>query len=450
MLTRYDYFCDHQIRRFLLQVVRAFSGFQYMTGRRGDIAPQLKLVPCQMAKRNRQVAAIQKNLSENTLNTVPMITIDMTNIQYDAERTQNPNHISTLQVRERKVDPITGQYTDEQGNSVTVERLMPRAFTMSLQVDIWTSNMEQKHQLMEQILTVIFPTFDIQNSDNALDWTALTVVHPKDITWSSVTVPVGTEDAIDIATIQLEIPFWISPPAKVKRQKIIEQIITNINEAYYDEDGDIQSGERMAQEITTPDDHWIRISNGEVKLLGGKANTVDAEGEAFDWEDLFIKYGRRLSPAETQLRLRYDIDNEYEIVGTLQQGSDQSLLDWQIDVDTLPANTLAAIDAVIDPQTSVPSAALPAPQIGQRYLLANDLPSETYGWMGAGARVGGIIEYKLNDEGQPEWIAVFSGMPDEERQFVLNSTTGRQLRWTGTEWVMAIDGDYGPGHWRII
>lgn len=445
MLTRYDYFCDHQIRRFLLQVVRAFSGFQYQTGRRGDIAPQLKIVPCTMAKRNRQVAAIQKNLSENTVNTVPMITVDMTGIKFDADRNQNPGHIGTVQVRERKLDPLTGQYTGEQGNSVTVERLMPRPFTLSLQIDLWTSNMEQKHQLMEQILMVVFPTFDIQNSDNPIDWSALTVAHPQDVTWSSVTIPVGTDDAIDIATITLDIPMWLSPPAKVKRQKIIEQIVTNINEGDYGPEGLLESGERMAQEITTPSDHWIRISNGTIKLLGGKASTVDPDGELYDWSKLFIKYGRVLSPAETTLRLRYDIDEPYEIIGTLQEGDDISLLDWQIDIDTLPSNTLANVDAVIDPQTTVPGTQLPAAATGQRYLLANDLPTNTYGWMGTGARAGGIIEYIDN-----EWTAVFTGMPLQERHFVLNETSGRQLRWTGSEWVMSIDGDYGPGHWKLI
>src|SRR5690348_16221283 len=123
MLTRYDYFYDGQIKRYLLQVVRAFSGFQYMTGRRGNVEPELKLVPCTMAKRNRQVAAIQKNLSENVVNAVPMITIDQTAFRFDPERLQNPNHVGTVQVFERKIDPLTGQLTNERGRSITVQRL---------------------------------------------------------------------------------------------------------------------------------------------------------------------------------------------------------------------------------------------------------------------------------------------------------------------------------------
>jgi hypothetical protein len=445
MLTRYDYFYDGQIRRFLLQVVRAFSGFQYMTGQRGDIPPQLKVVPCTMAKRNRQVAAIQKNLSENVVNTVPMITVDMLNLQFDADRLQNPGHISRLQVYERKRDQVTGEYTSEHGNSITIERLMPRPFTMTLQIDIWTSNMHQKHQLMEQILEVIYPTFDIQNSDNPLDWSALTVAHPKDTQWSSVTVPVGNDEAIDIATITLEIPFWISPPAKVKRQRVIEQIITNINEA--DEyEGELLMGQRLAQEVTTPGNHYIRIDGSLIHLLGSKANSTNPEGEQYRWQDLFYEYDKVISPAQSQLRLRFEIeDGAPEIIGTLQATSNGSVLDWQIDVDTLPVNTMPAINAVIDPIRTVPGDHLPSASQGQRYLLANDLPASSQAWGTHGARIGAIIEYK-----DGEWVDVFSGLPNPQKQFVLNSASGRQLRWTGTEWRMAIDGLYAPGYWRII
>lgn len=445
-LTRYDYFYDGQIRRFLLQVVRAFSGFQYQTGRRGTIEPQLKIVPCTMAKRNRQVAAIQRNLSENVVNTVPMITVDITGLAFDADRLQNPNHVGRVQVYERKIDPVTGKYTNEQGNSITVERLMPRPFTLSVQVDMWTSNMDQKCQLVEQIVQIIYPTFDIQSSDNALDWSSLTVAHPKEMTWSSVTVPVGNEDQIDITTVQLEIPIWITPPAKIKRQKVIEQIVTNINEGYYDDKDALQQGALIAREYTTPGNNGIRVSGGEIKLLGPNMNDLDPEGASYKWVDFFHQYSKALAPAQSQLRLRFSTaDDAPEIIGTLQAGSDGSLLDWQIDVDTLPANTLAAIHGVIDPTMTVPGEELPSPVSGRRYLLANDLPANSAAWGGVGARVGAIIEYRSG-----AWVPVFSGLPDPTQQYVLNSQSGRQLRWNGTEWGMAIDGTYAPGYWRVI
>jgi hypothetical protein len=444
--TNYDYFYDGQIRRFITQIVRAFSGFQYMTGRRGDLAEQLKMVVCTPAKRNRQVAAIQQNLSENTLNTVPMITIDHTNLRFDNERLQNPNHVGKVQVYERARDPKTGLMTDKMGNSITVERLMPLPFIMDVQIDIWTSNTHQKHQLMEQILSVVFPTFAIQNSDNALDWTALTEFHPKDITWSSLTIPIGNDNALDIATITAEIPIWLTPPAKIKRQKVIEQIITNINEGVFDDTGELVSSEPLSTEVTTPGDHHIDISSGVIKLLGGSANETNSEGDPFSWYQLFDSYGKPFRPAETQLRVRYSLDDGApEIIGRLQRSTQNNMVEWQIDMDSLPRNTMTAVTAVIDPNKSFPGQHLAAPATGQRYLLIDDLPASHPEWGLLGARANAILEYKNN-----VWQIVFDGTPNDRIEYVLNSRSARQLRWDGENWTVAIDGTYAPGFWRII
>lgn len=444
----YDHFYDEQMKRFLEQIVRAFSGFQYLTGRRGDKAPKLRVVPCTMAKRNAQVAMIQRNLSENTLNTVPMITVDHTGLTFNAERLQNPHHVGSVQVYERARDPITGQLTDQLGNSITVERLMPRPFTMQVQVDIWTSNQEQKHQLMEQILPVICPTFDIQNSDNPLDWSALTNVHVTDLTWTSVSVPIGdASTAIDIATIQLEVPMWLSPPAKVKRMRVIESVVTNINNGQYDAKGNLVSGETLSTEVTTPGDHHIEIAHGVVKLLGSKANEVGPDGEPYRWTDLFHQYSKALMPSQTQLRIRNSLDeNAPEIIGRLQYGDDENLVEWQIDIDSLPSNTLAPVVAVIDPMKNFPGdGTLPVAAEGQRYLLIDDLPENNQAWGMVGARANAIMQYHNG-----EWTVPFSGMPTNTVQYVLNSKTARQLRWDGDNWTLAIDGTYAPGFWRII
>jgi hypothetical protein len=39
---------------------------------------------------------------------------------------------------------------------------------------------------------------------------------------------VGTTDAIDIASLTLETPIWISPPVKVKHLGVITKIITSM------------------------------------------------------------------------------------------------------------------------------------------------------------------------------------------------------------------------------
>lgn len=438
----YDHFYDKQIKRFLLQLVRGFSGFQYMTGRRGTTPPQLKVVPCVLAKRNRQAAAIQHNASENTLNAVPIITVDHQQLRPAPERLQNPGHVGFVTAHERKRDPVTGELTDERGNSIKVERLMPRPFNMDVQIDIWTSNMDQKHQLMEQILTVIFPTFDIQNSDNPIDWSALTTVQVKDVSWTSASFPIGSDNEIEVATITLEIPIWLNPPAKILRSKVIEKVITNINEADFAEDGSLIQGDTVSTVTVTPGNHHIKVSGDSVQLLGSAANEVDADGNVFTWDNLEDEYGREFIPTVTQIRVKHAPEDEHEIIG-LYQGTTGNTLSWQLVLGSLPSNTMTAVNAVIDPRRSFPDGDLPSAADGQRYLIIADLPPNTDMWGAVGANSGAIIQ-RINGE----WTVVFSG--SEDIQYVVNLSTGKQLRWDGVQWSTALDGIYSPSTWRIV
>lgn len=437
MITGLDYWYDGQQRRFLEQIVKAFSGYQYMTGRRNGEEPQLRMVPCRMATRNRMVAHIINNNSENTLLSVPLITIDQTGITGRREDLQNPTHVDTRFVHERAIDD-QGAYTGASGNKYMVERLMPRPFEMLVQVDIWTSNMDQKHQLLEQILTVIYPQFSIQNSDNAIDWSAKTDIIVDDITLTSRSVPLGTDTEIDIATITLRMPFWLSPPATVTRQAIIEQIVTNIRVGET-----LQEATLLNQSIVTPGNHHIEVNQGTLTLLGAEGDFLDDAGNPYSWNRLLNQYGT-MSPTVSQIRLKTgDIETGPEIVGTIQYTGQANKLAWQVDVDSLPANNLQPIKAIIDPLRTNENTTLPAPVIGDRYLLLNDIgPSQA--WGNLTARTNDVIQYASNG-----WTVAFEAAAVTAVRHLLNLHTGRQLRWTGSDWVLSIDGTYGPGKWRI-
>ena len=63
-----------------------------------------------------------------------------------------------------------------------------------------------------------------------------------DMQWSNRSVPAGVDETIDVSTLTFTLPIWLSPPAKVKRQKIINTIVNNIYDTSsisnlgYDED----------------------------------------------------------------------------------------------------------------------------------------------------------------------------------------------------------------------
>lgn len=439
-----DYWYDGQMRRFLEQIVRAFSGYQYATGRRNGQNPQLRMVPCRMASRDRLAAAIQRNNSENTLLTVPLITVDRRSLKGRREDVQSLTHVDTRLVTERAVDE-NGAYTNTVGNRYSVERLMPRPFEMSIQVDIWTSNMDQKDQLMEQILTVIYPNFEIQNSDNALDWTAKTMIEVEDIEWTSRSIPIGTENEIEVATITLRLPFWLTPPAKVTHQRIVDQIVTNINAGQVEEVvTNIDEGAtRLAQNITTPGSHWVRVENGVVTLLGPEGAVHDPRGETYRWSDLLPLYGPLRPTQSTITLLSGDIEIGPQVIGTLEAGAEDNELFWTVDIDTLPGNDLQPVNAIIDPLRTWPGNGLPVAVNGQRYLVIHEV-GNSQAWGTLHARENDIIQFSNG-----VWTVVFAAASTTTVKHVLNLSTTRQLRWTGADWVLSIDGDYGPGHWRL-
>ena len=195
-----QFFYDNQIRRFLLQFTRLVSNFQVQFGAKDPNTNVLALqtVPVYYGDSSRQAATILKNNSENSMASVPAMAFYISGLTYDRGRIQEPNFISTIHLRERMYDPVTGMQNHLQGDTYTVERLMPVPYLLTIKLDIWTSNTKQKLQLIEQLQVLFNPALEIQSTDNYIDWTSLSVVFLDAINWSSRTVPIGTENPIDV------------------------------------------------------------------------------------------------------------------------------------------------------------------------------------------------------------------------------------------------------------
>ena len=252
-----QFFYDGQIRRFLVQFMRILSGFQVEFGKNADGIRTLQQVPVYYGDQSRQAATILKSNSENTLNAVPAMSAYISGLTYEQNRMQDPSHVGKIHMRQRQFDTETGTYTDQQGDSYTVERLMPVPYNLQVKLDIWTSNTEQKMQIVEQIATLFNPSFEIQSTDNYIDWTSLTFVQLNDVSWSSRTVPMTTDESIDIASLTFEMPIWITSPAKVKRLGVIQKFIGSV----YDEQGEFNDdtilSNLVARVKVTPLDYGI-------------------------------------------------------------------------------------------------------------------------------------------------------------------------------------------------
>ncbi len=483
-----QFFYDGQIRRYLTQTIRVLSNF---TVRYGD--GTLVRVPVMYGDADRQAASIVRQNSENKISSVPRIAVHISGLDLDTNRLSDSTFVGKVHVREREIndsDPNNPVYTTGQGRNYTVERLMPTPFKLTMKCDIWTANTEQKLQLLEQILVLFNPSLELQTTDNYIDWTSLSVLNLTQTSWSSRTVPVGTDSPIDIATLTFETPIWISPPAKVKHLGVITKIITSLYEgatvnsnSYIEGLGqplagpEIVMGQLLTREAITIKDYNIQIYNNQAILLNKSESSIPREptldipvrqGTPIEWQTLFDKYPGKYVAGSSSMYLTQT--NGTEVIGTVAISPlDPTILQVSWDADTLNTNTgidsdgnldtdpdygtnnlrvssPGTFDAIINPLTYNPA----APTSGTRYLIIEDIgsanntqPAATWGNLVAVAN--DIIEFDGTD-----WYVIFDSAQESDTLiYQTNIYTGVQYVWNGVYWAKSFEGEYRAGEWRL-
>ena len=404
-----DFFYDGQIRRYVTQFMRVFIGFKYQAGDGEE-----RLVPVMYGDLTKQVASIIKDNSENKMPTVPRIACYITGLELDTSRLADSTFISKMQVRERTYETVAGQrvYGNEQGAGYTVERLMPTPFKLKVKADIWTSNTDQKLQLLEQILILFNPSLEVQTTDNYIDWTSLSVIYLSSTSFSSRTIPQGTAEDIDIASLEFEMPIYITPPAKVKKLGVVRAVVNNmftntgdavnINNLIYN-DGDVVNtveykryGIVMLKADNGVDgDYYVSIVDvGQAVIDAGLDLPPEKIGKKLDWQLVLDQYGGH---KEGVSRITFRQPNGGELIGTIAVNpTDPTLLLVSMDMDTVPSNTIitqgqysdfttyasvrsdskGTIDAIINPYNFNPLSTYGTKAnypLGLRYLMLDDV-----------------------------------------------------------------------------
>lgn len=453
-----QFFYDNQVRRFLIQFAKIFSNWYVTKGKDPNGNDILVRVPIMYGDSSRQASTILANNSASNLPSAPLITYYISGLEYNQKWTQDPTFVDKLQVRQRAYNPETQQYEQVQGQAFTVERLMPVPYNLRITVDFWTTNYQQKLELIEQLGTLFNPALEIQSTDNFIDWTSLSVVYQDGLTFSSRTIPQGTGNPIDVMSWKFYMPIWISTAAKLKKMGVIHKIIASIykGNALLDmQDDDLLLGTR--QKIT-PYGYKVLLIKNVLQLLPANEafyppNTnldlPPPPNTNLYWEALLNVYGT-VKPGISQIWLQNPY-METEIVGTIAfDPIDGRLLLYDIDPATLPQNTLPPVDAVVNPLVTGPNAGLPGPIPGRRYLIVEDIGSpnnSTTAWGNVVAQANDIIEFDGTD-----WYVSFDAGTASQTEYVTNLTTNVQYRYTPQEgqWMKSYEGWYDQGDYSIV
>jgi hypothetical protein len=280
-------------------------------------------------------------------------------------------------------------------------------------------------------------------------------------------VPIGTENPIDVATLTFKLPIWISPPAKVKKLGVIQKIIASIHDADGNLSDAVYNDSNLLgnRQYFTPLMYGVLLIGNQLTLL--KVSEVETPreptlstptkvGTRDVWRDLINVYGV-LENGISQVRLLQE-DGITEVIGTVSyHPTDDSLLIFNVDVDTTPGNTLNPINAIIDPRKVVVNSDITNPSTGTRYLILGDIGSfdtsngdGPIAWRGAAGRdlvanANDIIEYNGSF-----WYVSFDSPTQTSLQYVSNLTTTTQYKWNGTQWVKSWEGEYKEGLWTLV
>jgi hypothetical protein len=496
-----QFFYDGQIRRYITQIVRAFSNFSYRDGE-GDI----KVVPVLYGDITRQVGSIIRENSDNKLPSAPRMGVYITSLQMDRARLSDSSYVSKINLREKEYDAETSSYTASQAKGYTVERLHPTPYTLSVNVDVWSTSTDQKLQILEQIFMLFNPDLEFQTSDNYVDWTSLSVLYLEDINFSSRTVPVGTQDDIDVATLGFTAPIYISPPSKVKKLGIITDIITSVYnqdagtislEGFNpstNTDAGVANGVTVLPDGTVVNDGSIGITSTQSVGSGGLnlSNPLVVSYRNFDiivdndtaqltknkslrvgdisWKNILeAELPAQYQPGISQIRLRR-AELSGEIVGTFnvyENDTMNMIIDW--DEDTLPANTIlvgptksdGTIDYIVDPITFNPNTVKVS---GVRILMLGPIGykvERTFNATTSSTRIDTDIDYiitnsELSDREGDERVTTFqvfvNGTPvvatksNIDDKFVLNLNTKYDVDDV-VSYVLNLN-EQGPAAWK--
>jgi hypothetical protein len=477
-----DYFYDGQLRRYVTQFMRVFIGFQYKAG------GELRAIPVTYGDMSRQVASVINENSENKLQTVPRIACYISGLEIDTSRLSDASFVSKVNIRERRWttnDAGEREYQNVQGGSYTVERLMPTPFKLSMKADLWTSNTDQKLQIMEQLLVLFNPSLELQTTDNYVDWTSISVLDLKNINFTSRTIPAGTESEYDICTIEFEIPVWLTPPAKVKKLGIVQAIIANM----YTEQGDVVDLEQIIYnneppKVKIPGDRYgvllFKSQGGntyDVSVLDraeavsslGMADKEQKQGQPLDWNSVLALRGGYRPGSQ----IYFTQPTGYDMIGTFVINPvDPSILTVTFDEGTIPTNSLieavdeqgrrlsgasaGTIDAIIDPYKFNPITTPNGRFLGVRYLMLDDVNPNSVNSDGPDA-------WKNLDGSDPEiyantiiewdgsrWVDVFNPSTETDAYYIANLRTGVQYRFENGQWLKSFEGEYLAGYWGFI
>lgn len=213
----YPYRKTDQISKYILQILRVFSGFQVQDGvvRNGTI--KTKRVPVTYGGMSRIVASLISKGDYLTNNSIPIMAVNVTGLELD------PNNKRTHRQADQRVV--------NKGSDLPVKvvnRLSGVPLILNFELSIYASSITEMYELLEQILLIFNPRVVIQKSTDIVDSEYITDVTLEAIS-NDIQYPMGTDSRLVMQTLSFSAPIRISYPYG-ETDNVIETITANVKD----------------------------------------------------------------------------------------------------------------------------------------------------------------------------------------------------------------------------
>jgi hypothetical protein len=217
----FRYFYDQkQIQILLLQFMAIFSGLQVSIGKSDYITDKdVIYVPVRAGSTDRVVEWILAGQTDNKPIRVPILAVKITGIEMAPDLRKGMRQESA-----RVHLPLGGALPDD---LKVIRQVQPNPFRLSFEVAALTSNLRNRYEIMEQILTLFDPDIQIYTSDDFKDHYKITGA-----TFTGVSMedeyPMGQADNLKIDTYQFFSECYLRAPIDLK-ENYIKSIILRLD-----------------------------------------------------------------------------------------------------------------------------------------------------------------------------------------------------------------------------
>lgn len=210
--TLKNHYYQEQIRKYMIQFMAIFSGIQVSIGKNDNNSEtNLIKVPVVHGSKDRVVAALLSSNSPNIPVKLPAMSCNLIGLQMAVDRMKGQG--TTIS---SKTFPRGGSFPDD---IKTVYKNMPVPYYCAAELNILTSNLKHKYEILEQIMILFRPDLYIFTSDDDQDWTAINTVKLNDINIEE-NYPAGSEKRILSTNLNFQFLAYMSAPADIRNNAI--------------------------------------------------------------------------------------------------------------------------------------------------------------------------------------------------------------------------------------